>query len=161
MKIFTLYILRRLAQPVDFDTLFLISQCDNGVTYFDFLESLNDLTRTEHVTLDAGLYSITDKGARNGEITESGLPYSLRLKADRELNDVRSKLRRKSLVRTERRLRRKGGYTVRLTLSDGLAEIISLDLYAMDDEQAQQLEDGFNARAEGIYNKIIDLILDE
>jgi hypothetical protein len=37
---------------------------------------------------------------------------------------------------------------------------LSLKLYAINQTQAQALEDGFKKNAEGLYNKIIEMILE-
>jgi hypothetical protein len=161
VKILTLYILARLPEPTDFETLYTLTQCDDGVTYFDFTESLDGLIGTEHVSLDGGRYAATEKGARNGKITENTLPYSVRLKADRGLVAHRVRLSRAALIKTSRELRRRGGYTVRLSMSDGLDELVSLSLFAMSEPQAELLESGFKSRAEGVYTEILKLILRE
>ena len=42
---------------------------DSGIDYFSFSQCLNDLVRTEHLTLsDDGLSAITPQGLRNSEI---------------------------------------------------------------------------------------------
>jgi hypothetical protein len=50
--------------------------------------------------------------------------------------------------------------TVTMSLSDGLGEIASIDLYAVSEEQALLMEKGFQKKAEIIYNELIKMILD-
>ena len=60
--------------------------CDDGIDYFAFSECLADLVKTEHLRLtDDGCYAITPKGLRNSEICESSLPYSVRIRTDKNV----------------------------------------------------------------------------
>lgn len=159
IKILILFILNRLTEPVDMDTLAEITLLDNGIGYFDLTECVASLTETGHITLDGGKYAVTDKGRRNGEITESSLPYSVRLKAEKSASQIRERTRRSAMIRTARVIRRGGGYDVTLSLSDGLGEIMHTVVFAADEKQAAALENGFRDRAEQIYNQFLDSIL--
>jgi hypothetical protein len=161
IKILILFILRRLPESVTFDTLSELTLCDEGISYFDFAECVSELVATEHIQTDGHTYSLTEKGIRNSEITENSLPFSVRVKAEKNASDLRFLLSRQSMISAAHSIRRKGGYTVDLSLSDGISEIIALKLYAVSQAQAQALENGFTAKAELIYNEIIKLILDE
>jgi len=159
IKILILFILRRLPEPVTLDTLSPIVLCDGGITYFDVTECLAELVETGHVETDGHTYVITEKGRKNGEITENSIPYSVRVKAEEKTNEVRLELMRRSAITTSHSVRRKGGYTVHLALSDGISEICAIDLFAASEEQAKALEHGFAKKAEKIYNGLINLIL--
>jgi len=161
IKILILFILMRLPEPVSTDELADIALCDDGISYFDFIEGLSDLVSTEHVEYDGEKYAITEKGIRNGKITETGIPYSVRIKADSRAAQLRGTMNRNSLINTSRTIRRKGGYTVSLSLSDGIDNIISVELLAANNKQAEELEKGFRKNAEKIYSDFIKLILDE
>ena len=155
IKILMLFILQRLNAPVDFDTLSDLTLCDDGFSYFDFVECVDELVETDHIYFDGSNYVITDKGRRNGEITESSIPYSVRLKAEKNIAAVNAEIARNSMISTEKELRRGGGFTVSLSLSDGIDEIISMRLFAASEKQATDIENGFRKNAESIYNSII------
>lgn len=160
IKILILFILRRLPEPVTFEMLSELTLCDGGISYFDFAECVAELVETEHIVTDGHKYSLTEKGKRNSEITENSIPYSVRIKAEKNASELSYQLNRKSMISASRSIRRKGGYTVELSLSDGISEIIALKLFAVSQEQAQALEKGFTKNAESIYNKVIELILE-
>ena len=159
IKILILFVTGHLSEPVDLDTLTDLTLCDDGISYFDFVECVSELAGTEHVSTDGASYRITEKGARNGKITENFIPYSVRMKAEKNTAELRMRQNRKALIKTSRTLRRKGGYSVALSLSDGLDEIISMSLYAASEDQAVALEKGFSEKAEAVYNDIIKMIL--
>lgn len=160
LKILILFILRRLPEPVTFEELSNLTLCDEGITYFDFAECLSELVATGHITTDGHTYGLSEKGARNGEITEDSIPYSVRMKAEKNAADLRLQMSRKSMITAVHEIRRKGGYTVELSLSDGISEVISMKLYAANETQAKALEEGFVKKAENIYNNVIKMILD-
>ena len=160
IKILILFILGRLSEPVTLDVLAELTLCDGGIGYFDFVECVGDLVGTGHIITDGAAYRISEKGARNGKITENYIPYSVRIKAEKNTAALRMTQDRKTMIKTAHELRRKGGYSVTLSLSDGLDEIVKMSLYAASEAQAIALENGFSEKAEAIYNTIIKAILD-
>lgn len=74
IKFLILYIMSRVAAPIDMPTLADLTMCDEGVDYFDFAEAAAELVSTEHLLLEDERYSITEKGRKNGAICESSLP---------------------------------------------------------------------------------------
>jgi len=159
IKILILFVLRRMQEPVAFYTLAELALCDDGISYFDFTECVSELIKTGHIRLDGDKYSLTEKGARNGEITENNLPFSVRMKAEANTNVVRVSQNRNALIKTSRQVGADGGCKVNLALSDGVGDIISMELYAADERQAERLEKGFRRSAEGVYKSIIEMIL--
>ena len=91
----------RVASPHRFPTLTELTMCDEGVDYFDFAEAVAELVDTGHLTLEEGVYAITDKGRQNGEACESSLPYSVKHKCNANLAKVNGILRRDAQVRTK------------------------------------------------------------
>ena len=161
IKILILFILRRLSEPVTFEKLSELTLFDEGISYFDFAECVTELIETGHITTDGHTYFITEKGITNSEITENSIPFSVRLKAEKNAQDARVAQSRQSLITACHTIRRKGGYTVELDMSDGISDLIELRLFAASEAQAVALEKGFEKKAEAIYNDIIKLILDE
>ncbi|MDR2665053.1 MAG: DUF4364 family protein [Oscillospiraceae bacterium] len=159
IKIFILFMLRRLDSPAELETLYSLATRDGAVSYFDFVGCLNGLVKTGHVDSKGGKYSITKRGVDNLATTEKNLPYSLRIKADRSSREYRSKADRGALVSAVREIRRTGGYTVSMSLSDGEGELLSMRLFAADEADAAALERGFLERAEHIFNAVVNSIL--
>lgn len=155
IKILILFVLHRLSAPVSLETLADLSLCDNGVNYFDFAECVADLVRTEHVSEEDGLYSITEKGVRNGEITETSLPYSVRIKAERAAADADKQQKRDAMIRTGAVPGAAGGQIVTLSMSDGIEDIFDLHILVGDAAQAARLQKQFRAHAEKFYRDFL------
>lgn len=162
IKFLILYITARIIEPVPFDTVLDLAMCDDGVDYFDFAECLRDLVKTGHLTFsDSGLYAITDKGMRNSQICESSLPYSVRLRCDKNVGECNRKLRRKSQVKASCEKRTNGTYTVSLSLDDDMGSVMDLKLMVAREDMAAVLADRFRNAPERIYGQIINVLLSD
>ena len=159
IKILILYIMRRIPEPVTFEILTGLTLCDGGISYFDYCESVAELVQTEHLLLKDDNYSLTAKGVRNGEATEISLPYSVRLKAESNASDYRAMRNRNAMIGTTHTVNPDGGYLVKLSLSDGVGDIISIEMIASSEKQALSMERGFRKDAENVYKSIIGMIL--
>ena len=159
IKILILFIMRRLSAPIPIDTLAELTLCDDGISYFDFTECIEELVSTEHIAIANNLYTITDKGIRNGETTETNLPFSVRQNASNAVATVRSSQHRDSMIKTLHKVNDDGSCTAILTMSDGLDDIIKIELHCVDEQQASELENGFHKNAENTYNTLINAIL--
>ena len=155
IKILILFVLRRIEQPLTIEELAEVAICDDGISYFDFAECLSDLVSTEHIKLDGKHYTITAKGDKNGLVTESGLPYSVRVRAERNAARMSVRKSRGEMISSSRTIRRGGGYTVTLSMSDGVDDVMLMQLYAPNEKQAQKMERAFEKRAEQIYSLLL------
>mgnify|MGYP000673641776 CR=1 FL=1 len=159
IKFLILYITARVIEPIPFDTVWDLAMCDEGVDYFDFAECLSDLVRTEHLTLSAdGLYAITDKGLRNSRICESSLPYSVRLRTDKNVAEYNRLLLRKNQVQSRVAAQENGSYLVELRLQDDVDSILHLELTAATEAMARDLADRFRKDPEGIYTRLLSAL---
>lgn len=162
IKFLILYIAARVIEPIPFDTVLDLTLCDDAIDYFDFSECLADLVKTEHLTLDAeGLYAITEKGIRNSKICESSLPYSVRLRCDKNLEVWNRKLRRKNQVKASWEQRRNGTYTLKLSLDDDMGSVMDMRLMVPREDMAKLLAERFRKSPEHLYGKIMELLLTE
>ncbi len=160
IKFLILYITARVIEPIPFDTVLDLTMCDDAISYFDFSECLADLVKTGHLTLSGdGLYTITDKGLRNSQICESSLPYSVRLRCDKNLASCNRKLRRKSQVRASYEKRENGTYTVALSLDDDMGSVLDLQLAIPREDMAAMLAERFQKNPERLYSEIMRVLM--
>ena len=127
IKFLILYIAARVSEPLPLEGMQELTMCDDGIDYFAFSECLADLVKTEHLRLtDDGCYAITPKGLRNSEICESSLPYSVRIRTDKNVAAYNKKLLRRSQVRARVTPRENGTFTVELSFHDDVDELMQL-----------------------------------
>ena len=160
IKLLILFVLGRLGEPVDIATLTDLTFVDAGIDYFDFSDCVAELLATGHITETGGHLSITEKGLRDGKATEGSIPYSVRRRAEKKATMLVRVQRRNAMVKAEKKERPGGGFTVSLALSDGLGEILSMNLYAANDTQAAAMMKAFTRQAEQIYGQVVELLVD-
>ena len=158
IKFLLLYIASRLIEPVPFEAMQELAMIDDGVDFFDFSECMNDLVTSGHLTLsEDGLYAITEKGLRNGQICESSLPYSVRLAADKNITVFNQKLRRRAQIRSEITPRPNGTYTVSLAFCDEQdSPLLKMELMVPKEVMAKDLADRFRKNTEQLYASVIN-----
>lgn len=162
LKIFILYIINRLPGPIDGNALAELCQSDAGVNYFDFFDCLSKLIKTGHIKEIGDKYLTTEKGLRNGTTVESSLPYSVRLKADKAIAPVAAKMRRDAMIGAAYEPAQDcEGFTVSLSLSDDVSELMSLKLFAPTEETAKKMVKSFRDSAERHYDRIAEMLLRE
>ena len=161
IKLLILFVLRRLPGPVSFETLSDLVLIDDGFDYFEYTQCLTELIETGHVENNENSYKITKIGAEHEITVESGIPYSVRLKAERSAQPIIEKMKRDGLIGTSHELNKNGGCQVKLSLSDGIGDIVSLSILASDEEQAKSIEKYFRSDAENVYHKLIKLLSNE
>ena len=159
IKILILYILSRCRFPADRDQLSDMVMCDDGISYFDYAECLDELIDSGHIEMVDDKYLITEKGRSNGIITESSVPFSVRKKATQQTSQFNSAEARKSRIVTDITALPDGGFMLHLCLSDGLEQIMDTKLYTDDMKQAEMLASGFRRQAEAAYNTFIQKLL--
>ena len=163
IKFLILYLAARVIEPVPFDTMLDLTLCDDAIDYFDFSDCLADLVRTENLTVDekSGFYSITEKGRRNSEICESSLPYSVRLRTDRNIEEYNKELLRQAQVQGKAIPRENGTYTVELKLSDDVDSLMQLELMVATEEMAKDLAERFRKDPEHLYARVLEALYEE
>ena len=161
IKFLILFILGRLEAPVDLDTLTDLTLIDDGISYFDFSECVAELKASAHIKEENGRISITEKGLRDGQATARSIPHSVRHRAEEKTAALARVQRRNTMIKAECLPREGGGYTVKLSLCDGLGEVLAMELYAANEAQATAMQSGFAKRAEQIYGQMISILVDE
>ncbi len=158
IKLLVLYIMDRVAAPIDFATLTDLAMCDSGVDYFQFAEAVSELLGSGHLSQDGEFYAATDKGRRACAAGESSLSPVVRGRCDQRLGPLNQALKRKSQVRAELKPQ-PGGYDVCLTMDDDQGSILSLTLLAPSQEDGQRIADHFLQHPDRIYNGILGVLL--
>lgn len=157
-KLLVLYIMGRVAAPIDFASLTDLAMCDDGVDYFQFAESVSELLESGHLSQNGEFYSATDKGRRACAAGESSLSPVIRRRCDQRLAPLNQALKRKAQVRAEVRPH-SGGFDVCLTMDDDGGTLFSLTLLAPSQEDGQHIADYFLQHPDRIYNGILGVLL--
>lgn len=159
IKFLILYVTSGVAEPMPLSDVQALTMIDDGIDYFDFSQCLNELVQTEHLRLDEQQrYVVTQKGLKNSAICKSDLPYSVRLKADKLIEDYRRELARRARVQAVAEPRENGTYTVSLHLSDEVDSLMQLQIMVATREQANDLVGRFEKDPEKVYATLIEAL---
>ena len=160
IKLLVLYLMTRVAAPIDFDTLTDLSMCDDGVDYFMYAEAVSELLASGHLQLEDGVYSVTVKGQRACADAESSLSPVIRQRCNKRLAPLNAALKRKSQVKSEVTPMADGsGVTVQLMLSDDQGPLFSLSMHAPTKEDGEQIARRFSDHPDRVYNGILGVLL--
>ena len=162
IKFLLLYIASRLIEPVPFEAMQELADRVGIELPKQDSECMNDLVTSGHLTLsEDGLYAITEKGLRNGQICESSLPYSVRLAADKNITVFNQKLRRRAQIRSEITPRPNGTYTVSLAFCDEQdSPLLKMELMVPKEVMAKDLADRFRKNTEQLYASVINALFE-
>lgn len=161
VKLLVLYIMSRIAAPIDFATLTDLALCDDGIDYFLYAQAVEELVNSGHLSKDErGLYAITEKGKSNSDIMESSLPSVVRGRCNRALAQLNDTLRRSQQV-TAAVTGQEGRYQVELGLSDDLGPLLRLTLTVPSQAQGDQIAQRFQSHPEESFNTILADLLQE
>lgn len=161
IKLLILYVLRLLPAPVTIEELAKLVLVDDGFTYFDYSQCLAELVETGHVGEENEGYSITPLGSTHGEAAETSIPFSVRNKARLAAQPEIERLKREALISTGHEPLRKGGFNVKLALSDDMGKLMTINLLSPDEEQSIEIEKRFRANAEEVYSNILRMLTPE
>lgn len=108
------------------------------------------------------LYAITEKGLHNGAICESSLPYSVRLRADKNITIFNQKLKRRAQIQSDIAPRRNGTYTVTLAFNDDESQpILKMELMVPKEVMAKDLAERFQKNPEQLYTGVLNTLFSE
>lgn len=159
IKFLILYIAARVMEPLPLEGMQELTMCDDAIDYFDFSVCLADLVKTEHLYLtEDNKYGITLKGLKNSEICESSLPYSVRMRAEKNIAACNKELRRRAQVQGRVVPRENGTYTVELSLNDDVDNVMKLQLMVATEEMAKDLVTRFRTNPEKIYANLVEVL---
>lgn len=161
IKLLILFVLNRLTRPVTILGLSDLVLGETDVNYFDYIDALSNLVKTGHVLeMDGDRYIITSKGIRNLAQFETRIPYTVRLRTGSAAERMARVLQRDAMVQVSHEMREDGSAAVHLHLSDGLGPILSIDLLAGSEKQAETMENAFHKNAEELYGRIANMLLE-
>ncbi len=161
-KVLILFVLARAKYPASLQQIYELCLQDDYVSYFDICIALPEMVQSGHLSeKEKGIYEITDKGRADGALTEHSLIYSLRTRAENAVDRFNRQIHRSSFVKSNITADDAGECAVNMELNDGTGKLMTLELMAPNQRQANRLSRKFEEKAEVIYNMIIAELLED
>ena len=146
IKFLILYVAARLLEPVPFEAMPEPTLCDDSIDFFASHDCLSNV----------------EKGLHNGAICESSLPYSVRLRADKNITIFNQKLKRRAQIQSDIAPRRNGTYTVTLAFNDDESQpILKMELMVPKEVMAKDLAERFQKNPEQLYTGVLNTLFSE
>lgn len=163
IKVFILYLLSNVGEPLEFTTLNDIVVQDEFVNYFDFAFCFSELleaNQIDEIEIENGgepRYVISQSGKDTLDSYESSLLPVIRERA------LKSAFRLIAYNRTGKRMISEitecgDGYTLKCSIVDKRKTIFSVELYVAERAYAEKLKANFEERAEIIYRGSLSLL---
>ena len=159
VKYLILFVMSCLDIQVTFDDVAEMAMIDNAMTYFDVSDAFYEMVESGHVEADGNYYRITERGRQVLTGYERRLPASVRRDAQKAVMKTVARLKRDAMISTSTKEVGPDNFVVTLKMSDGVGELISLDMMVVNKRLALLLEGNFKANAEVIYNEILNAVM--
>ena len=165
MKLFILFIMRHVLDPVTLDQMGEMVLIDDNMDYFLYSESAAELVESGLLFKERGghgfdVYTLSPHGYDTLEPLERSLPFSLRRAGQETARAVVARLRRLARLHTEI-LARNDMPMARLTMTDGQDTILQIELVTGSKERARDICKNFERRAEAIFDGVLKVLLDK
>lgn len=162
VKVLALYVFARVDSSLTMLEAYELCYQDDCVSYFDVCTAIDEMVKSGHLSCQDGqTYSITEKGRRDGSVTEDSIAYTVRMKAAAAAERFNQDRKRSRFIRTEISQGEDDACTVTLRLNDEQGMLMNLQLASPNRRQAKQLCGAFQKNAELFYNLIMSDLLEE
>ena len=162
VKVLILFVTARSSFPMTTQEIYEVCYQDDCLSYFDVCTAIPEMVKSGHLKeVDGERYEITEKGRRDGEITEDSIAFTVKQRAENAVSRYNRQIRRSSYVKTQTVPRSDGTFSVIMALDDEQGNLMTLELMAPDQRQAVRLSKLFEKKAENVYNLTMAELLDE
>ena len=162
VKVLILFVMSRVGYPVNVQQIYELCFQYDCLSYFDVCTALPEMVESGHLKkAEDECYVITDKGRETAKLVEDSIAFSVRQKAENAVDRFNRKVRRSSFVRTKVTPRETGDFSVVMSLDDEMGNLMTLELVAPDQRQANRLSRLMEKKAEAVYNLTMTELLDD
>lgn len=163
-KVLILYILTRLDKDITNDGLFKIISSINSMNYFYYQQTLSDLIDTNFVGYtndEKTVVKITSEGKSAYSLTKDLLPGIIKLKADTIFEEELANIKEEASIIAEFIPKNENEYTVKCSIIENNETIFCVETFAGSRDRAKKICDNWKNKAQELYPKIINTLLDE
>lgn len=156
IKIIILYILSKVPEPLAFDEILDVAQCEEGINYFLLKQSIDELLIPENVAIDDALYSITPRGSENLSNLIHLLPDSVRSSCDEQLSPVIRNQNTRKYVKSNIIKHSDNTSEVHLELLDSRGILMDLTLITANVKESEQISTTFHQDPSRFFKEVMN-----
>ena len=163
-KLLILYILQKINHPVSYKELLELVISISDMNYFDFQQFLQDLLDDrfviKYIEDEDEFIELTDEGINALNLTIDMLPGITKLKVDSSFKEQYNKIKDEFSVFAKYTPTSENSFTVNCKIIENNQTVFNLETVANSKEQAKEIVDNWNSKAENIYPEILKLLTD-
>ncbi len=148
------YLLDYVGKPFKKDDLIELIQENGFANYFETTDSLSELIKNknlEYTDSEKQYLSVTKNGRLIAAQLNSALSLSIRQKAAAAASGLMQMRRSENENPVKIRRAEGGGYIVRLKITDGIRELMTLELFVPDISEANRIKRSFYKNPQRLY----------
>ena len=161
-KVLILYALNKANKPLTNDILYRIVLAAVNMNYFYFQQFMLDLIEVGYIFSfqkeDQTLYQVTENGKRTLDLTLDLLPGIIKLKADTNLKPIIDSSEEEQSIVAEYTPLSENHYTITCKVVENNETVFEVKTFAGSREQAKNIVDNWQNKADTIYPKILDIL---
>lgn len=162
VKVLILFVMARVGYPVNVQQIYELCFQDDCLSYFDICTAIPEMEDSNHLKKgEDECYEITEKGRETAKLLEDSIAFTVRQRAENAVDRFNRQIRRSSFVKTKVTKRESGEYSVVMSLDDEMGNLMTLELAAPDQRQANRLSRLMEKKAEAVYNLTMTELLDD
>ena len=163
VKILICFLLKKIEQPLSFDQVNEILQKTGFVNYFEFVEAVSELQKTEHVLLTTDengqeVFQLSEIGEAMAQTFHHTLPLTVREKtveSARELIQMQ-----KQLEETEVRYHAvDDGYILTMKLKDIGSDLMDLSVFVPSEDECMEIRERIYADPLLLYKTLLAVMM--
>lgn len=163
VKILICFLLKKIEQPLSFDQVNEILQKTGFVNYFEFVEAVSELQKTEHVLLTTDengqeVFQLSEIGEAMAQTFHHTLPLTVREKtveSARELIQMQ-----KQLEETEVRYHAvNDGYILTMKLKDIGSDLMDLSVFVPSEDECVEIRERIYADPLLLYKTLLAVMM--
>ena len=163
VKILICFLLKKIEQPLSFDQVNEILQKTGFVNYFEFVEAVSELQKTEHVLLTTDengqeVFQLSEIGEAMAQTFHHSLPLTVREKtveSARELIQMQ-----KQLEETEVRYHAvDDGYILTMKLKDIGSDLMDLSVFVPSEDECVEIRERIYADPLLLYKTLLAVMM--
>ncbi|MBQ8599714.1 MAG: DUF4364 family protein [Oscillospiraceae bacterium] len=163
VKILICFLLKKIEQPLSFEQINEILQKTGFVNYFEFVEAISELQKTEHVLPIADengeeVFELTEIGGATAQTFHHTLPLTVREKtveAARELIQMQ-----KQLEETEVRYHAvEDGYMLTMKMKDIGSDLMDLSVFVPSEDECVEIRERIYADPLLLYKALLSVLM--
>lgn len=163
VKILICFLLKKIEQPLSFEQLNEILQKTGFVNYFEFVEAISELQKTEHILTEMDengeeVFKLTEIGGVTAQTFHHTLPLTVREKtveAARELIQMQ-----KQLEETEVRYHAvEDGYVLSMKMKDIGSDLMNLSVFIPGEDECVEIRERIYGDPLLLYKTLLSVLV--